>query len=186
MLAATLAGTCAHACSRRVSGGSACHACMFASQSMGRGCGNPWVPARSAFVHRYLPMGLWLRRVRWPRKATDPRGVGWCGFLPGAFDLGRFFVSWRLGVTILHSFWHPCRGARIEGGDAFRWCRFAQPPATMLHPSGMRSRWRLRRWHAPREGTRPTEGGASHSAGTALPHEWGRARDGGCRRHPRV
>ena len=32
MLAATLAGTCAHACARRCSDGSACHDCMFASQ----------------------------------------------------------------------------------------------------------------------------------------------------------
>lgn len=34
MLAATLAGICAQACWRRFSGGSACHACMIASQSM--------------------------------------------------------------------------------------------------------------------------------------------------------
>ena len=32
MLASTLAGTCAHACARRCSDGSACHDCMFASQ----------------------------------------------------------------------------------------------------------------------------------------------------------
>jgi hypothetical protein len=35
MLAATLAGICAQACSLRFSEGSACHACMIASQSMG-------------------------------------------------------------------------------------------------------------------------------------------------------
>ena len=62
-------------------------------------------------MHRYWPIGLWLRCVRLPCKAADPRGVGGCGFLHGAFDLGRFFAPWRLCVTVLHSFWHPCRGA---------------------------------------------------------------------------
>ena len=42
MLAATLAGICAQACSRRFSGGSACHACMFASQPMLRTMRPAW------------------------------------------------------------------------------------------------------------------------------------------------
>ena len=43
MLAATLAGICAQACSRRFPGGSACHACMFASQSIGLTLRPAWV-----------------------------------------------------------------------------------------------------------------------------------------------
>ena len=58
-------------------------------------------------------------------------------------------------------------------GSGFRWCRFAQPPATIWHPFGIfletvlamgcaawghaAYRW-MAMGRAPREGTRPTDG----------------------------
>ena len=51
MLAATLAGICAQACSRRFSGGSACHACMFASQSIGNTLRHTSVSIKESILH---------------------------------------------------------------------------------------------------------------------------------------
>src|SRR4051812_23342442 len=44
----------------------------------------------------------------------------------------------RHATTPANRRWHPCRGAPVR--MLFRWCRYAQPPATSFHPFGMRQR----------------------------------------------
>lgn len=55
-LVATLVGTGAHACSRRLSGGIACHACMFARQFISKLCRNRWVSSRNTFLRQHRPI----------------------------------------------------------------------------------------------------------------------------------
>ena len=152
---------------------------------------------------RHLTRGSMRRVGSW---------FGWLYFGP----LGRLgswfgFASWRLGEAVSSSFWHPCRGACREGGDGSGGVASLNhrlhsciPPGCVrgsgpvciagrrkmvergCRPGPLTRRTGPEASPPPREGTRPTEGGASHSAGTALPHDWGRTRGGGCRRHPSV
>ena len=89
------------------------------------------MPARSRWSSEAIPPVIGSKKSNASRRDASHRS----GSEPGnGAEILRQCVS---PFFALRRRWHPCRGAGDSWGAAFRWCRFALPPATCSDASGI-------------------------------------------------